>query len=122
MPDQMGENFGIRFRVKLVFLGQELVSQQLKIFEGNIKQAESDVEQQRDRAAWAQRMVKKGYQTVSQAQAGCDVIAPSPRITPQVPRGSTGVIAGAMIGTARYACPEQARGEPVDGKGRTLRA
>ncbi|MEO7555139.1 MAG: protein kinase, partial [Acidimicrobiales bacterium] len=25
--------------------------------------------------------------------------------------------AGAMIGTARYACPEQARGEPVGGKG-----
>jgi HlyD family secretion protein len=41
----------------------------LKIAEGNIKIAESDVEQQRDRAAWAQRMVKKGYQTVSQAQA-----------------------------------------------------
>jgi hypothetical protein len=30
----------------------------------------------------------------------CDVIAPSPRISPQVPRGSTGVIAGAMAGTA----------------------
>jgi serine/threonine-protein kinase len=25
--------------------------------------------------------------------------------------------AGAMLGTARYACPEQARGEPADGKG-----
>lgn len=30
----------------------------------------------------------------------CDVISPSPRITPQVPRGSTGIIAGAMAGTA----------------------
>jgi hypothetical protein len=30
----------------------------------------------------------------------CDVIAPTPRITPQVPRGSTGIIAGAMVGTA----------------------
>jgi hypothetical protein len=30
----------------------------------------------------------------------CDVVAPSPRITPQVPRGSTGIIAGAMAGTA----------------------
>jgi hypothetical protein len=30
----------------------------------------------------------------------CDVIAPIPRITPAVPRGSTGVIAGAMTGTA----------------------
>lgn len=42
--------------------------QQLKIFEGNIKQSESDVEQQRDRVAWANRMVKKGYLTVTQAQ------------------------------------------------------
>lgn len=33
----------------------------------------------------------------------CDVVAPSPRITPQVPRGSTGVIAGAMAGTAAAA-------------------
>jgi hypothetical protein len=30
----------------------------------------------------------------------CDVIAPVPRISAQVPRGSTGVIAGAMAGTA----------------------
>jgi hypothetical protein len=30
----------------------------------------------------------------------CDVIAPVPRIAPQVPRGSTGVIAGAAAGTA----------------------
>src|SRR5439155_15673473 len=43
--------------------------QNLKDVEGKIKIAEADVEQQRDRAAWAQRMVKKGYQTVSQAQA-----------------------------------------------------
>jgi multidrug resistance efflux pump len=37
--------------------------------EGKAKTADGDLEQQRDRAAWAQRMVKKGYQTVSQAQA-----------------------------------------------------
>jgi multidrug resistance efflux pump len=43
--------------------------QSLKDVEGKIKVAESDVEQQRDRAAWSQRMVKKGYQTVSQAQS-----------------------------------------------------
>jgi multidrug resistance efflux pump len=43
--------------------------QALKDVNGRIKTAESDLEQQRDRAAWAQRMVKKGYQTVSQAQA-----------------------------------------------------
>jgi multidrug resistance efflux pump len=42
--------------------------QQEKIFKGNIKQAESDVEQQRDRVAWANRMVKKGYLTVTQSQ------------------------------------------------------
>jgi multidrug resistance efflux pump len=41
----------------------------LKVKLGAIKQAESNVEQQRDRAAWAQRMVKKGYQTASQSQA-----------------------------------------------------
>jgi multidrug resistance efflux pump len=41
----------------------------LKVKLGAIKTAESNVEQQRDRAAWAQRMVKKGYQTASQAQA-----------------------------------------------------
>lgn len=43
--------------------------QKLKDYQGQIKVAESDVEQQRERAAWAQRMVKKGYQTASQAQA-----------------------------------------------------
>jgi multidrug efflux pump subunit AcrA (membrane-fusion protein) len=36
---------------------------------GNIKTSESDLEQYRDRAAWSARMVKKGYQTESQAQA-----------------------------------------------------
>jgi len=41
----------------------------------------------------------------------CDVIAPTPRIAPQVPRGSTGVIAGAMAGTAAGA----AAGLLVDG-------
>jgi HlyD family secretion protein len=43
--------------------------QALKDVEGRIKIAESDVEQQRDRAAWAQRMLKKGYYTVSQADS-----------------------------------------------------
>jgi hypothetical protein len=43
----------------------------------------------------------------------CDVIAPSPRIAPQVPRGSTGVIAGAMAGTAAAAVA----GALVDGMG-----
>jgi multidrug efflux pump subunit AcrA (membrane-fusion protein) len=41
----------------------------LKVKLGAIKNFESNLEQQRDRAAWAQRMVKKGYQTASQAQA-----------------------------------------------------
>lgn len=36
---------------------------------GRLKVAESDVEQQRDRVNWMQRMVKKGYQTPTQAQA-----------------------------------------------------
>jgi multidrug efflux pump subunit AcrA (membrane-fusion protein) len=40
-----------------------------KDYEGQLKSAESDVEQQRDRAAWAQRMLKKGYYTVSQSDA-----------------------------------------------------
>ncbi|MBY0527691.1 MAG: efflux RND transporter periplasmic adaptor subunit [Gemmataceae bacterium] len=43
--------------------------QMLKDVEGRIKVAESDVEQQRDRTAWANRMVKKGYLTLTQAQA-----------------------------------------------------
>jgi multidrug efflux pump subunit AcrA (membrane-fusion protein) len=43
--------------------------QALKDIEGRISSAQSDVEMQRDRSAWAQRMVKKGYYTVSQAQA-----------------------------------------------------
>lgn len=30
----------------------------------------------------------------------CDVIVPSPRLAPQVPRGATGVVIGAMLGTA----------------------
>jgi hypothetical protein len=33
----------------------------------------------------------------------CDVVWAMPRIAPQVPRGSTGVIAGAMVGTASAA-------------------
>jgi hypothetical protein len=33
----------------------------------------------------------------------CDVVSAMPRIAPQVPRGSTGVIAGAMAGTAAAA-------------------
>ena len=40
-----------------------------KDIEGRTKTAESDLEQYRDRAAWSDRMVKKGYQTASQAQA-----------------------------------------------------
>ena len=43
--------------------------QSLKDVDGRIKIAESDLEQQRDRAAWAQRMLKKGYYTVSQSDA-----------------------------------------------------
>ncbi|HEV3443374.1 MAG TPA: hypothetical protein VG099_01970 [Gemmataceae bacterium] len=43
--------------------------QSLKDVDGRVKIAESDLEQQRDRAAWAQRMLKKGYYTVSQADA-----------------------------------------------------
>jgi multidrug resistance efflux pump len=43
--------------------------QALKDVDGRIKVAESDLEQQRDRAAWAQRMLKKGYYTVSQADS-----------------------------------------------------
>src|SRR5262249_12431611 len=41
----------------------------LKDILGQISMAESDLEQQRDRTAWALRMVKKGYYTASQAQA-----------------------------------------------------
>jgi multidrug resistance efflux pump len=41
----------------------------LKDIDGKIKVAESDVEQQRERVAWVNRMVRKGYQTPSQAQA-----------------------------------------------------
>lgn len=36
---------------------------------GQIETAQSDLTQQEDREAWAYRMVKKGYQTASQAQA-----------------------------------------------------
>lgn len=43
--------------------------QALKDVEGRIKVAESDAEQQRERAAWAQRMLKMGYYTVSQSDA-----------------------------------------------------
>lgn len=43
--------------------------QALKDVEGRIKQAESDVDQQKERAAWAKRMVKKGFLTAVQAQA-----------------------------------------------------
>jgi multidrug efflux pump subunit AcrA (membrane-fusion protein) len=43
--------------------------QKLKDVEGRVKVAESDLEQQRDRAAWAQRMLKKGYYTVSQSES-----------------------------------------------------
>lgn len=43
--------------------------QSLKDVLGRISVAESDLEMQRDRTAWMDRMVKKGYQTSSQAQA-----------------------------------------------------
>jgi multidrug resistance efflux pump len=43
--------------------------QALQDVEGRVKVAESDLEQQRDRAAWAQRMLKKGYYTVSQSDS-----------------------------------------------------
>jgi multidrug efflux pump subunit AcrA (membrane-fusion protein) len=43
--------------------------QNLQDVDGRIKVAESDLEQQRDRAAWAQRMLKKGYYSVSQADS-----------------------------------------------------
>jgi len=43
----------------------------------------------------------------------CDVIAPVPRISPSVPRGSTGIIGGAMAGTAAAAVA----GGLVDGLG-----
>jgi HlyD family secretion protein len=43
--------------------------QALKQILGDISMSESDVEQQRDRSAWALRMMKKGYYTSSQAQA-----------------------------------------------------
>lgn len=43
--------------------------QSLKDVVGRISMAESDLEMQRDRTSWMDRMVKKGYQTSSQAQA-----------------------------------------------------
>jgi multidrug resistance efflux pump len=36
---------------------------------GRVQIARSDLEQQKDRAAWAQRMLKKGYYTVSQSES-----------------------------------------------------
>jgi multidrug resistance efflux pump len=42
---------------------------QLKDILGQAETAQSDLSQQEDREAWAYRMVKKGYQTASQAQA-----------------------------------------------------
>jgi multidrug resistance efflux pump len=41
----------------------------LKDILGQIENAQSDLSQQEDREAWAYRMMKKGYQTASQAQA-----------------------------------------------------
>ncbi len=41
----------------------------LKDAMGQIENAQSDLSQQEDREAWAYRMMKKGYQTASQAQA-----------------------------------------------------
>jgi multidrug resistance efflux pump len=42
---------------------------QLKDLLGQIENAKSDLSQQEDREAWSYRMVKKGYQTSSQAQS-----------------------------------------------------
>ncbi len=42
--------------------------QSLNDLDGKISSAQSDLEMQRDRTAWAQRMMKKGYYTVSQVQ------------------------------------------------------
>jgi multidrug resistance efflux pump len=42
---------------------------QLKDLLGQIENSKSDLSQQEDREAWSYRMVKKGYQTSSQAQA-----------------------------------------------------
>ena len=41
---------------------------QVKDLEGQIKNAQADAEQQIDRVAWANRMLKKNFQTASQAQ------------------------------------------------------
>jgi multidrug efflux pump subunit AcrA (membrane-fusion protein) len=43
--------------------------QDLKDIEGRMKMAQSDRDQQLERAAWAERQVKKGYYQASQAQA-----------------------------------------------------
>jgi multidrug efflux pump subunit AcrA (membrane-fusion protein) len=43
--------------------------QSVKDIDGRTSIAESDLEMRRDRSAWAQNMVKKGYLTTSQAQA-----------------------------------------------------
>lgn len=43
--------------------------QTLKDIEGRTKVAESDLDMWRDRAAWSERMMKKGYFTATQAQA-----------------------------------------------------
>lgn len=43
--------------------------QQIQDMEGNIQLAESNLDMQRERAAWARRMVKKGYYTTNQAEA-----------------------------------------------------
>src|SRR5579884_3583829 len=43
--------------------------QQIQDLEGNIQLAESNLDMQRERTAWAQRMVKKGYYTTNQAEA-----------------------------------------------------
>ncbi len=43
--------------------------QQIQDLDGNIQLAESNLDMQRERTAWAQRMVKKGYYTTNQAEA-----------------------------------------------------
>jgi multidrug resistance efflux pump len=71
------KNSGARARRK----AREIAEEDLKLYQsgdylaalkdilGQIENAQSDLSQQEDREAWSYRMMKKGYQTASQAQA-----------------------------------------------------